>query len=440
VTARPRHAFVVRDRALIAPLGVTAADTRLLGGTLWQNCERLLREAGLVVERVDSAEEAAERAERCGPAGAVVTHDSVGFSRSVLRHLLDAAERDERPALAAALPVARATELLAHVDGLTAVTIDGTAALAAPLAVVRSAAAAAAPAHVLLPYRELEWKFPTPVGMLGRAEEPFAATETYLCRVDHWAHVLRLNLAALVGHWFERWKTVRGRLWLLWRALLGFPWARGRLAASVRAVHRKAKVHHTAHVELSVVEEGAAIGARAVVKNSWIGKGAHIDDGAIVNATVVADGAFVASASTVFSTVLGPRSFAAQEKVQFSVFGEAAVAFSGAWFYDVNFERNVRVAHRGQVKDGGTRFLGVCVGPWSRVSGGVWIASGREVPAHALIVQPPDGVLHNIDEAAAQRSMTTVSDRALVELGPLPRQQLEESAAALPAPAAKPAK
>jgi hypothetical protein len=415
---RPRHAFVVRDRRLISPLGVPAAETWFLDGTLWQHTERLLLDSGLAIERVDTEADAAAAAERCGAAGAIVTHDSVAFSRSVLRHLLAAAERDPRPAIAAALPVARATQLLAHIDGLTEIAIDGVPALGAPLAVVRAASAAAAPAPVLLPFKEIEMKFPTPVGMIGHAEEPFGASDTYLCQVDHWAHVLRVNVAALVAHWFERWQ--RGKLWFLWRLLCGFPWRRGRLTAAIRSVHRTAKVHHTAHVELSIIEAGAEIGANAVVKNSWIGKGARIDDGAIVNGCVIGPGASVASASSVFSVVLCPRAFAAQHKMQFSVLGETAVAFTGSYFYDLNFDRNVQVFHRGQVRDGGTRFLSVCLGPWSRIGGGVWIASGREVPAHALVVQPPSDVLHKIDLGMAQRSLTTIRNHGLVEIGALP--------------------
>src|SRR5262249_53788377 len=295
----------------------------------------------------------------------------------------------------------------------------------APLYAVRAGAGVAAAEPVLLPYRELEWKLPVPVGMLGRSEEPFGATDTYLVRVDHWGHILHLNVAAMIAAWFERGQTLGGKLWYLWRALCGFPWRRGRLAAAIRRVHRTAKVHHTAHVELSVVEAGAEIGPHAVVKNSYVARGARIDDGALVNACVGGGGAFVGSAAAVVRSVLYPGAFAAQHKMQFSVLGESSVAFTGSYFYDTNFERNVHVAHRGRVVDSGGRFMSVCLGPWARVAGGVWIASGREVPAHALIVQPPDRVLHRVDDALAASRMTTVKDRGLVDVGPLPAEAEE---------------
>jgi hypothetical protein len=256
--------------------------------------------------------------------------------------------------------------------------------------------------------------------MLGHAEESYGATDTYLVRVDHWSHVLRLNLAGIIGGWFERWQRPLGKAWFLLRALLGFPWRRGRLAESIRLVSRKAKVHHSAHVELSIVEEGAEIGPHAIVKNSYIARGARIDDGAIVNACVVGAGAFVANASTIFSCVICPGAFAAQQKMQFSVLGDGSVAFTGSYFYDLNFDRNVHVLHRGQVVDSGSRFLSVCLGPRARIAGGVWIAGGREVPAGALIVQPPDQVLQKIDPQLGGSRMTTIAQRRLIDAGELP--------------------
>ncbi len=416
---RPRHAFVVRDRATVAPLGAPAAEAWLLGGRLHDEMRRRLEGLGLAVERVDTIDDAVARAGRCAD-GALVTHDSVAFSRSVVRGLLDAFARDPRPALAAALPRALATRRLSHIGGLEETSVGDQPAFTAALYALRGGADVAAAQPALLPYRELEWKLPVPIGMLGRPQEPFGATDTYLVRVDHWAHILHLNVAAMIAAWFERGQTLAGKLWYLWRALCGFPWRRGRLAAAIRRVHRKAKVHHTAHVELSVVEEGAEIGPHAVVKNSYVARGARIDDGALVNACVVGEGAFVGSASAVFSSVLYPGAFAAQHKMQFCVLGESSVAFTGSYFYDTNFERNVHVAHRGRVVDSGGRFMSVCLGPWARIAGGVWIAAGREVPAHALIVQPPDRVLHRVDEALATSRMTTVKDRVLVDAGPLP--------------------
>ena len=413
-----RHAFVVRDPEPVPPLGAPAAQSILLGATLAETMRRRLEACGLAVECVDTLEDAETRAARCAE-GALVTRDSAAFSRSVVRGLLAAARRDPRPVLAAALPARHATRRLSHLGGLTSVVVDGAEAFTGPLWLIRGGGAVADAAPVLLPYREVEWNLPIPAGMLGHSEEPFGATDTYLVRVDHWAQILRVNITALVALWFERWQSVGGKLWFLHRALLGFPWRHGRLAAHLNKVARSAHVHHTAHIEFTVVEPGARIGAHAVVKNSWVGRDARIDDGAVVNGCVLGAGASVASGACVFASVLYPGAFAAQHKMQFSVLGANAVAFTGSYFHDLNLARNVHVVHRGRVVDSGARFLSVCLGPWARVGGGIWIASGREVPAHALIIQPEENVLQRVDERLAARRAATVRGGVTVDAGPL---------------------
>jgi hypothetical protein len=414
---RPRQAILVRDAAPISPLGVPAAGTWLLDRPLGERMRALLAAEGLRVVEAASLDEAR-------PAEpAVVLLDSVVCSRVVLRALLDAYAAGGPPAIAAALPDALATRRLSHVGGLEATTASGRPAFSAPLLALDAGADPRAAVPALLPYRENTLTFPIPVGMIGRAETTFGASDAVLVRVSHWAHVLRMNLAFYLAGWIERSRSPLGKLWYLWRALLGFPWRGGRLGEAIRRVHRRARVHHRAHVELSVVEEGAVIGANAIVKSSYVARGARIDDGAIVTASVIGPGAMVASGSTVFASLLCPRAFAAQQKMQFSLLGEASVAFTGSYFYDLNFERNVRVVKDGAPHDGGDRFLSVCLGPWARVAGGVWIASGREVPAGALVVQPAARVLGRIDPALAGERRVTVEDGRAVDAGPLPPRE-----------------
>ncbi len=417
---RPRHAFIVRDAAPITPLGAPAAESWLLGGRLHEQMRASLEAAGLAVELVDTIDLAEERASAC-PDGALVTHDSVAFSSSVLQRFLAAAERAPAgSALTAALPDVESIRRLAHIDGLHRATVDGAPVWTAPLHALTHRTTLAEARPVLLPFKQHIARGPVPPGMIGEREVAIGMSDAYLCRVDHWLHILRVNQAALGATWIERGNTLGGKLWYLWRALLGFPWTRGRLVTAIRRLHPRAKVHHSAHGELSVVEEGAEIGVNAIVKGSWVGKGAHIDDGAIVNGCVIGAGAFVASSASVNFSVLYPESFAAQQKMQLSILGEGSVAFTGSYFYDLNFERNVRIEHRGRIVDSGERFASVCMGPHSRVAGGVWIASGREIPAGALIIQPPGGVAHVFDHDLATTRITTIRDRKLIDVGPLP--------------------
>ena len=60
------------------------------------------------------------------------------------------------------------------------------------------------------------------------------------------------------------------------------------------------------------------------------------------------------------------------------------------------------------------------VGPWARVAGGFWVASGREIPAGALIIQDPDQVLSHLDESLLQTQMAAAVGKRVVGIGELP--------------------
>jgi len=428
-----RQAFVVRDPTPIPPLEAPGGDAWLLDRTVRDHARTLFERSGLAVHEVATIADA-EAAARAATGGSIVVIDSVAFSAQVLRDLLAAYARSAAPALIAALPSVVSTRLLSHVDGLTAVRVDQQDAFTAPLWAISPGATTAAATPALLPCNEKVVDLPLPIGMLGLATVPLGVTESWMCRIDHWLHIQRVSMLALITTWSELGKSAGGKLWYLWRALLGFPWSRGRLQTSIRRVHRTAKIHHSAVVELSVVEEGAEIGAGAIVRNSWIGKGARIDDGACVNACVVGAGAMISNLTAISAAILYPRSFAAQTKMQMCILGEGAVAFTGSFFYDINFSANVRVSHRGRIVDSGERIASVCVGPWARVAGGLWVASGREIPAGALIIQDPARVLTRLDDPVIREQLVACVGNGVVPLGPLPPNR-PAGPPQLPAPA-----
>jgi len=234
VSRRLKHAFVVRDGAPIPPLDALGGDAWLLGGTVRDARARAFAAAGLTVEDVATVADAEAAARHVG--GALVVRDAVAVSAPVIHRLLDAFARDTRPALLAALPDAISTRNLSHVDGLDAVDLDGARAFTAPLAALAPGATLAEAAPVLLPFKEQVAQLPMPVGMLGMESTPFGATDAWMCRVDHWCHILRINMQGLVSHWIDRWNTGGGKAWFLWRALLGFPWRRGRITAAPRSI------------------------------------------------------------------------------------------------------------------------------------------------------------------------------------------------------------
>ena len=392
--------FLAPAPALVNPLDAPAREALVLDRPLGETMARELASAGLEVIQVTSLEEAEARA-RKEAQGAFVLVDSVFASRTAVRRFIGSARKySSDGALVCALPRSLLSDGLAAIDGLEARTsASGASVWTVPFYFLRGPSSSLANAGPLvLPYKEHVLRFPIPRAVLGRTEQSVAVGETFLCNVSHWVHILRVNTASLAGWWFERlrWGVFLGPLWVLWRVVRGFPWFGGRLTGSLRKVSFGARVHHLAHIELSVVEKGAVIGAHASIKSSFIGEGAMIGEGARIFGSVIGRGAFVATNSVVFGSVVYPGAFASQVLMQVSVLGRDSCALITSNFFDVNFSRNVRVFHRGAYVDSGAQFLGVCVGPEARIGGGVWVASGREIPRGALVVKPSGAIVTKV--------------------------------------------
>ncbi|HTB72004.1 MAG TPA: hypothetical protein VK762_02110 [Polyangiaceae bacterium] len=414
--------FLCPGPAALSPFDAPARDAWLLDRTLGETMARDLAAASLEVVPAASLADGEARA-RQEAQGAFVILDSVLCSPTVIRRFVQGAVQSARRqtgpvAFVCALPRSVGTDYLSHIDGLEARPAPPTTAgpqgpqnasvpapvpasvWTAPFYFVRGAGSIAAAEPLVQPYRENLMRVAVPFGVFARAGEvlTISLSESYMCSVSHWVHVLRINIPGLFGWWVKRLRLgyVLGALWLFWRFLLGFPWWGGRLFGAIRGVSWGAQVHHTAVVSLSVVKKGASVRALAGVHNSFIDEGAIISEGAQVSGSVIGKGALVAANSVIISSVVYPGAMAGQLLMQGTVLGRNSAAFTNSNFFDLNFERNVRVAKEGRVVDSGSQMLGVCVGPEARVAAGIWVASGREIPAGALLVKPPGEIASSI--------------------------------------------
>ena len=101
--------------------------------------------------------------------------------------------------------------------------------------------------------------------------------------IEHWVHLVRVNLLALTARAAEIterfnqapwwWKVGRAAE-VLWAA--GWP-SEARIHRAVCRVARSAKIHPSAVVEVSEVGAGAVIGPLAVVRGCVVGPGATVD-------------------------------------------------------------------------------------------------------------------------------------------------------------------
>lgn len=385
--------FLVHMPTLISPLDVPARDVWLLDCTLGQRMESELISAGLSIEHSDSFAQAEKQAQK-EIHGAFILADSVACSRIVLRRFIKAACKTRGPvSLVCALPRAQSTDAISYLDGLNPACDPAPdhKAWTAPFYFIRDNSSIEQAKPLILPFWEHIMYFPLAPGMIGKEIDSWALSNSYLCNIYHWVHVLRINLAAMFPWWYDRLRSgfwLGGCSWFALRALLGFPWTGGRFTEAFNSVSLRAQCHHSATIELSVIQQGAKIGPQAIIRGSFIGASAKIDNGARVINSVIGNGAFVSANSCVFASVVSPGALAGQLLMQGSVLGNNSCAFTNSGFFDINFSKNVRVLHRGRYADTGSPYLGVCLGPYARVSAGVWVASGREVPRGVLLVKP----------------------------------------------------
>jgi len=299
--------FVSPSPALVAPLEAPARDVWVLERTLGETMARDLAAAGLEVVPVGSLEEGEFRAKH-EPDGGFLLLDSVLCSPTVIRRFIRAARSKAGPmALVCALPRAVGTDYLSPIEGLDPRDAPGGrgSVWTVPFYFVRGTASLDGAEPAVQAYREKVLRFPVPFGILGKSgqEVLLGLSESYMCNVSHWLHVLRINSAGIFGWWVKRLRVgyIFGAFWLFWRFMFGFPWWGGRLARAIRGVSWGARVHHTAVVELSIVRKGATVGANSTLRNSFVDEGAVIGEGARISGSVIGKGAFVTANAVVTS-------------------------------------------------------------------------------------------------------------------------------------------
>lgn len=235
------------------------------------------------------------------------------------------------------------------------------------------------------------------------AADPLVAGACAVHGIEHWSHLVRVNLLALSARVAEAkdafdsaawWSKVGTALAILWKA--------GRLneAALARAVTRMGKgckVHPTAVVEACELGNDVKIGAGAVLRGCVVGDGASIDAQAHCVASAIGAGAQIGRGAHLALSVLFPGALVSQGAgFQACVFGRDSFVAQGVTALDLSFGRPISVDHRGERVSSGGWFLGCAVGHRARIGAGVRIGYGVAIPNDTLLVGPPDTLLRTI--------------------------------------------
>lgn len=241
---------------------------------------------------------------------------------------------------------------------------------------------------------------------LAFASRPVWSGAALVHQLDHWSHLLRLNLLALAARaeqakldWDRApiWKKVGIALWFLLRVR---PTSRWDVVAGLVEKGKGVSIHPTATVELSVVEEGAEIGPHAVVRGSWVGKGARVEEHSTMNLSVLGAGAKLGRYGMLNMCVVGPGAQVSWGNgYQATVVGREAFLAWGVTALDLSFGKHVKVEHRGQRADSGQHFLGVAIGHRAVVGHAARLNYGAAVPNDAFLIGPSDDLLRDWGDA-----------------------------------------
>lgn len=400
------RAFVLKTGSPIQPFGDSPADSLILNKPLRQ----IQRETFALAGVSDVVGEVAAEHELPDPMGEpyLVVGDDLYFSSSLVKAFL----ADGLPAaregkcMRLVIPECRSVLDNAPMQDLVRGTLfDGRKYAGYPLWLVGAKPSvesplASAPPLAVDAKEEIRKIEGVPRVFAPDKTISFPLTPRVAIRLQHWAHILRANqlaMMAAVASLRERPKVVN-LLAILWILVKSFPWGRQRIARALGRQGRRCDIHPTAVVEAAILGDRVKIGAHAVVRGSILGNGVVIEDFGLVQMSVLGDGAAVTNKSISNFNVLYPGAVLGHLGCQMSVLGHEAFVSTDSRIYDLKFDGNVQVEHKGKKIDSGARFLGACIGHRASVGAGVFVLHGISVPNDAVLVKSPWDVVREVPD------------------------------------------
>jgi hypothetical protein len=313
---------------------------------------------------------------------------------------------------------------------------------------------AAEPLLVETGRRRLSLPFSSRIPTMSDLHVP--VTDRVAFELTSWVHLWMANMAFIGVSFMGRVRSVRGLVWLAWRAALGvlgaFSLRPFTIALSIlrRWVvrGRGCRIHPSAVVEASILGRGVDIGPQCVVRGSILGDRVRVLEQSVVDGSVLGNDVLVNPQGLVKGTVAYPR--AVFNWIQTGVVGEGAFLSTLCRPLDMKVQGEVRVRHRGRIVGTGLSFLGCCIGHRSFVSADSVLAPGRLIPNDHRIVSDDSRHIRDVPEGLPVDDLLVDRDGVVQPLRPSPVTATAtpsragdslppaEAAAAPPAPRATP--
>jgi len=216
----------------------------------------------------------------------------------------------------------------------------------------------------------------------------------FISRIASPFHLLQVNLA------FNLIRTIKPQKhypqWLVDKIAPQGSWLYNRALKNLNRIGKNCRIHPTAVIEASVIEDNVTIGAYTVVRFSRIGSGCVLSDQVAVINSVLGENNYIANSNFLSFNLLFDNVFLIHGPYQFSVFGNHSAAFA-VINCDIRLDQqNIKIQTDAGLLDSNQKLLGIAYGHYSKTGGGNIIAAGRIVPNYHTI-NPPGNIIMKFD-------------------------------------------
>jgi carbonic anhydrase/acetyltransferase-like protein (isoleucine patch superfamily) len=222
--------------------------------------------------------------------------------------------------------------------------------------------------------------------------------------------------AALVAH-VQRWPHLLwfGQMWPFAARAAALP--AGMLLAGGNVVGNNVRVHPTALVERSVLQDGVEVDAHATVMDSVLGPGVRVADHTAVHHSVLGRECGTLADSFLRRVVALPGSTISNMDLREVLLGSNVFITAGVIFFTGQHGSNARCGQSPEtLEDSGHAELGGAVGHKCVLGARAIFEPGRALPGGVIIVMRPEEGVLNIPQDVPPGTLLAWDNAALVEV------------------------
>ncbi|MFA6032447.1 MAG: hypothetical protein WC889_06070 [Myxococcota bacterium] len=413
-------AYILPSNVVISPFNEAVAETLVVFERLCDIQDAVLRDRGLEPVRVASAAEITD-------GEYFLTYDNVYVTRRAFRDFYKKALKSGRSAQMA-LPdcgfIKRYSALqdiqakkdasgnTAHCFNIWYVKTETDVGARHALPV---GAESAVPLVIKL--KEISWQQNVPPNMFKKRTLDIPITTSVAFHITHWVPLLWANQVGILVRWVEQ---ITGHpLWTAWKLLkalifyvasglvqlgrlesvtsaLGWPAIKLALFRSFNKVGKNCEIHPDAIIQFCIIGDNVKVGPQCYLFGSILDDGVIMEEKTKVTLTSLGHGCYVSQLTVLNGVAAYPDGDVCIDGMQFCMSGRNVKLTGLARPLDIRTDGPIKVMFNGKAVAIGQEILGSCFGHGCFIGPDVYIASGREIPSGAVIIQPPGHILFKI--------------------------------------------